>query len=395
MSRGRLAEMGESPTIARRASRPLPVGTVPFLDLGRIHAGLKDDLLDDFAQLIDAGSFINGPAVAAFEAAFAAYCGSRYAVGVASGTDALRLALLASGVRPGDEVIVPALTFVATLEAVTQAGARPVVVDVLEGDATIDPAGVEAAIGARTSAVIPVHLYGHLAGMRRLEEVTRAHSVQIVEDACQAHGAVADGVRPGELGRAAAFSFYPGKNLGAFGDAGAITTDDEGLAERVTALREHGQRAKYVHEVEGWTARLDSIQALVLLRKLPLLDAWNEERRAVAARYLEDLKGVGDLRLPDVAPGSEPVWHLFVVQTEFHEQLSRSLAARGIQTGRHYPDAVHLTPAYRWLGYSAGDFPVAERRAAECLSLPIFPGMESEEVDLVIAAVRAYFGHDG
>ena len=230
--------MKESATISAGAStRQATARAVPFLDLGRIHAGLKDDLLDDFAQLIDAGSFINGPAVAAFEAAFAAYCGSRYAVGVASGTDALRLALLASGVRPGDEVIVPALTFVATLEAVTQAGARPVVVDVLEGDATIDPAGVEATIGARTSAVIPVHLYGHLAGMRRLEEVTRAHSVQIVEDACQAHGAVADGVRPGELGRAAAFSFYPGKNLGAFGDAGAITTDDEGLAEHVTALR--------------------------------------------------------------------------------------------------------------------------------------------------------------
>jgi dTDP-3-amino-3,4,6-trideoxy-alpha-D-glucose transaminase len=387
--------MGESPTISTAVSaRPLPSRTVPFLDLGRIHAGLKDALLDDFARLIDSGSFINGPAVAEFEAAFAAYCGTRYAVAVASGTDALRLALLAGGVRPGDEVIVPALTFVATLEAVTQAGARPVVVDVLEEDATIDTAGVEAAIGERTSAVIPVHLYGSLAAMRRLDEVTRARSVQLVEDACQAHGAVADGVRPGALGRAAAFSFYPGKNLGAFGDAGAIVTDDEGLADRVAALREHGQRAKYVHEVEGWTARLDSIQALVLLRKLPLLDAWNEERRAIAARYLEELDGVGDLRLPDVATGAEPVWHLFVLQTEFHEQLSRFLADRGVQTARHYPDAVHLTPAYRWLGYSAGDFPVAERRAAESLSLPIFPGMVPEEVDLVIAAVRAYFGRD-
>jgi dTDP-4-amino-4,6-dideoxygalactose transaminase len=199
---------------------------VPFLDLGRIHAGLKDVLLDDFASLIDSGSFVNGPAVAEFEAAFASYCGSRYAVAVASGTDALRLGLLASGVRAGDEVIVPAVTFVATLEAVTQAGARPVVVDVLEDDATIDPAQVEAAIGARTSAVIPVHLYGHLANMRRLEAVARAHSVQILEDACQAHGAVGEGIRPGELARSAAYSFYPGKNLGAFGDAGAITTND-------------------------------------------------------------------------------------------------------------------------------------------------------------------------
>jgi dTDP-3-amino-3,4,6-trideoxy-alpha-D-glucose transaminase len=393
-----LVEMEESSTIPARApGRQAATKEVPFLDLGRIHAGLKDVLLDDVAALIDSGSFINGPAVAEFEAAFASYCGSRYAVAVASGTDALRLGLLASGVRAGDEVIVPALTFVATLEAVTQAGARPVVVDVLEDDATIDPAGVEAVIGARTSAVIPVHLYGRLADMRRLDEVTRAHSprIQIHEDACQAHGAVGEGIRPGELARSAAYSFYPGKNLGAFGDAGAITTNDEGLADRVTALREHGQRAKYVHEVEGWTARLDSIQALVLLRKLPLLDAWNEERRAIAARYLDELDGVGDLTLPVVAPGQEPVWHLFVVQTAYHEQLSRALAARGVQTARHYPDAVHLTPAYRWLGYSAGDFPVAERRAAESLSLPIFPGMTGEEIELVIAAVRAYFGHDG
>jgi dTDP-4-amino-4,6-dideoxygalactose transaminase len=388
--------MEKSPTIRTRASdgrsAPKPV---PFLDLGRIHVGLKDALLEDFAGLIDSGAFINGPSVAAFEAVFAAYCGSRFAVAVASGTDALRLALLAGGVQPGDEVIVPALTFVATLEAVTQAGARPIVVDVLDADATIDPAAVEAAMGVRTSAVIPVHLYGHVADMRRLDELTRARSVQIVEDACQAHGAAAGGVRVGELGRTAAFSFYPGKNLGAFGDAGAITTDDGDLADRMSALREHGQRAKYVHEVEGWTARLDSIQALVLLRKLPLLDAWNNERRAIAARYLEELSSVGDLKLPVVVAGAEPVWHLFVVQTAFHEELSRFLADRGVQTARHYPDAVHLTPAYRWLGYSAGDFPVAERRAAESLSLPIFPGMEAEEVDLVIAAVRAYFGQDG
>jgi dTDP-4-amino-4,6-dideoxygalactose transaminase len=388
--------MGEQRTIPRRvSSRQLPSRMVPFLDLGRIHAGLKDALLEDFARLIDSGRFTNGPAVAEFEAAFAAYCGSRYAVAVASGLDALRLGLLAGGVCPGDEVIVPALTFVATLEAVTQAGARPLIVDVLEDDATIDPLAVEAAIGERTSAVVPVHLYGHLADMRRLDEVTRGRGVQLVEDACQAHGAAADGVRPGERGRVAAFSFYPGKNLGAFGDGGAIVTDDEALAERVIALREHGQLAKYVHGIEGWTARLDSIQALVLLRKLPLLDTWNESRRAVAARYVEELEGVGDLKLPSTAPGAKPVWHLFVVQTESPEELSRFLADRGVQSGRHYPDAVHLTPAYRWLGYSPGDFPVAERRAAESLSLPIFPGMEPEEIDLVIAAVRAYFGHDG
>ncbi len=387
--------MGELPTIPSRVSSSRASSmTVPFLDLGRTHAGLKDALLEDFARLIDSGRFINGPAVADFEEAFAAYCGCRFAVALSSGLDALRLGLLAGGVQAGDEVIVPALTFVATLEAVTQAGARPVIVDVREDDGTIDPLAVENAIGEQTSAVIPVHIYGHLADMRRLEEVTRARSVQLVEDACQAHGASADGVRPGARGRVAAFSFYPGKNLGAFGDGGAIITDDEALAERVSALREHGQRAKYVHDVEGWTARLDSIQALVLLRKLPLLDPWNASRRAVAARYLEELEGVGDLKLPTTAPGAEPVWHLFVVQTESPDDLSRFLADRGVQSGRHYPDAVHLTPAYSWLGHAAGDFPVAERRAAECLSLPIFPGMEREEIDFVVSAVRAYFGHD-
>jgi dTDP-3-amino-3,4,6-trideoxy-alpha-D-glucose transaminase len=387
--------MAEQPTIARHSStRKAPSRTVPFLDLGRTHAGLKDALLEDFAALIDSGRFINGPAVAEFEAAFATYCGTKYAVGVASGLDALRLGLQAGGVQPGDEVIVPALTFVATLEAVTQAGARPVVVDVLEADATIDPLAVEAAIGERTSAVMPVHLYGHLADMRRLEDVTRPRSVRLVEDACQAHGATADTGRPGERGQFAAFSFYPGKNLGAFGDAGAIVTDDEALADRVASLREHGQRAKYVHEIEGWTARLDSIQALVLLRKLALLDAWNESRRAVAARYLEELEGVGDLTLPVVAPGAGPVWHLFVVQTESPENMARFLDDHGVQSGRHYPDAVHLTPAYRWLGYSAGDFPVAERRAAKSLSLPIFPAMEDEEIDIVVAAIRAYFAQD-
>jgi dTDP-4-amino-4,6-dideoxygalactose transaminase len=386
--------MGDLTIPARASSAAPPAGPVPFLDLGRIHADLKAGLLEDFAELIDSGAFINGPAVATFEAAFAEYCGRRRAVGVSSGLDALRLGLLAGGVEPDDEVIVPALTFVATLEAVTQAGARPVIVDVVDDNATIDPLAVEAAVGERTAAVIPVHLYGHLADMRRLEAVLLGRDVQLLEDACQAHGAAADGVRAGERGSAAAFSFYPGKNLGAFGDAGALVTDDDVVADRLIALREHGQQAKYVHEIEGWTARLDTIQALVLLRKLPLLDSWNESRRAVAARYLEELEGVGDLRLPSVAPGAEPVWHLFVVQTEFREGLAQYLAHRGVQTGRHYPDPVHLTPAYRWLGHAAGDFPVAERRAAESLSLPIFPGMQPEEIGRVVAAVRGYFGDD-
>jgi len=279
---------------------------VPFLDLHAIHDGLKADLLEAMSALIDAGDFTNGPAVAEFEQAFAEYCGTTLAIGLASGLDAVRLALIAAGLEAGDEVIVPANTFVATLEAVTQAGGRPVVVDMSEEDWNLDLALAEAAVTDRTRFVVPVHLYGQLADMRALEELAQRRGLQIVEDACQAHGAERDGVRAGASGRAAAFSFYPGKNLGAFGDAGALTTSDEQLAVKIRALREHGQTAKYVHDLEGYTARLDTIQAIVLLRKLAELDAWNAQRTEIASHYLRALCEVGDLELPPVAPGSEP-----------------------------------------------------------------------------------------
>jgi len=255
---------------------------VPFLDLAPSHAPLKERLLEEIGQLFDTGAFTNGPHVAAFEEAFADYCGVSECVGVASGLDALRLALLAGGLEPGDEVIVPAATFVATLEAVTQAGGVPVVVDASETDYCLDPAAAAAATGARTRVLMPVHLYGQLSDMRALQELARERDLALVEDACQAHGAERDGVRAGAGGAAAAFSFYPGKNLGAAGDAGALVTDDSGLAVVVRSLREHGQTAKYVHAREGWTARLDSIQALVLREKLRHLDEWNEQRRAIA-----------------------------------------------------------------------------------------------------------------
>jgi dTDP-4-amino-4,6-dideoxygalactose transaminase len=303
---------------------------VPFLDLGAIHAGLKDGIVRDFADLVDAGAFINGPQVAAFEEAFADYCGTQHAVGVASGLDALRLALLAAGVERGDEVIVPANTFIATVEAVAQAGATPVLVDASEDDYNIDVAAAEAAVTGRTRFVMPVHLYGQLADVHGLRALAERHDLRIVEDACQAHSATRDGVRAGGLGLAAAFSFYPGKNLGAMGDAGALSTDDAALAERVRALREHGQTRKYHHEHEGWTARLDTVQAIVLPHKLPLPDDWNEQRRAAARYYLEALEGVGDLVLPPVAAASEPVWHLFVVRTAEPVALAGFLGERGI-----------------------------------------------------------------
>jgi dTDP-4-amino-4,6-dideoxygalactose transaminase len=365
--------------------------SVPFLDLAPMHARIKEGLLRDVGELLDTGAFTNGPAVAEFERAFADYCGAGHCVGVGSGLDALRLGLLATGLEPGQEVVVPAATFVATLEAVTQAGGVPVVADVSEEDYCLDAGAASAAITARTHSLMPVHLYGQMADMRALLAVADARGVAVVEDACQAHGAERDGLRSGASGTAAAFSFYPGKNLGAAGDGGALVTSDPATAVRVRALREHGQTAKYVHAFEGWTARLDSIQALVLSRKLPLLDEWNEERRAAARFYGEALTDVGDLRLPPVAEGSDPVWHLYVVRTAAPEALATFLRERGIGTGRHYPDPVHLTEAYERLGHRPGSFPVAEALSRECLSLPMFPGITEAQLTAVADAIGAFF----
>jgi dTDP-3-amino-3,4,6-trideoxy-alpha-D-glucose transaminase len=364
---------------------------VPFLDLGVMHAPIKDELLADFGELIDANAFINGPQVRAFEEAFAGYTGASRCVGLSSGLDALRLALLAAGIERGDEVVVPADTFAATFEAVTQAGGVPLPVDATDDDYCLDPDAVRAAVTDRTRFVMPVHLYGQLSDMAALATAAEATGLTIIEDACQAHGAVRDGIRSGERARAAAFSFYPGKNLGAMGDAGALVTDDDDLADRIVALREHGQRAKYKHDFDGYTARLDTMQAIVLLRKLPFLDEWNDQRRAVAREYTERLANVGDLVLPNVPEGSEPVWHLYVVQTDAPQRLADFLAERAIGTGRHYPEPPHLSRAFAGLGYRAGQFPVSERLADRCLSLPIFPGMTSEQIDAVVEGVGAFF----
>jgi dTDP-4-amino-4,6-dideoxygalactose transaminase len=364
---------------------------VPFLDLSPSHAPLKEALLGEFGELIDGGAFTNGPAVHEFETAFAGYCGTSHCVGVGSGLDALRLALEAAGLQPGEKVIVPANTFIATFEAVSQAGGVPVPVDVSHDDYNLDPAAVEAAVDSATRFVLPVHLYGQMADMHRIHAIARRHDLLVVEDGCQAHGAVRDGLRAGSVGDAAAFSFYPGKNLGAMGDAGALTTDDETLADRVRSLREHGQRQKYHHESIGYTARLDTIQAVVLLAKLPSLDGWNDERRTIADFYNDQLTDVGDLELPPVAAGSEPVWHLYVVATAAPAELGAFLQEGGIGTGRHYPQPAHLSQAYASLGYRAGDFPVTEQLCGRLLSLPIFPGMTLEQQERVVDAVRAYF----
>jgi dTDP-4-amino-4,6-dideoxygalactose transaminase len=364
---------------------------VPFVDLAPLHEPLAQDLLTDFACLIETNAYANGPAVAEFERAFAAYVGVDHCVGVASGLDAIRLALQALDVGPADEVIVPAATFVATFAAVTQVGATPVPVDVSEADYALDPEAAAEAVTDRTRALLPVHLYGQLADLAALEPLVRRHELALLEDSAQAHGARRDGRSAGSVGHAAAFSFYPGKNLGAMGDAGAVTTHSEGLARRVRALREHGEVEKYRSAEVGWTSRLDTIQALVLLRKLAHLETWNALRRVAAGSYLARLDGIGDLRLPPVAPGSEPVWHLFVVRTADPTALAEFLRDRGIATGRHYPEPPHLSRAYAGLGHRRGAFPVAEALSRECLSLPLFPGISEEQVDAVVAAIGDYF----
>jgi dTDP-4-amino-4,6-dideoxygalactose transaminase len=366
---------------------------VPFVDLAGLHAGLREDILAALGDLIDRSEFTTGAAVRQFEEAFARSCAASECVGVSSGLDALRLLLEAAGVAPGDEVIVPAMTFIATFAAVSQVGATPVPADVSGDDYTVDPSAAEAAIGSRTRWLVPVHLYGQLADMRGIRAIADRHGLGVVEDACQAHGAARAGVVPGHGTVGAAFSFYPGKNLGAMGDAGAVVTDDAAIADRVRMLREHGQRGTYRHERIGWTARMDAFQAAVLTCKVARLAEWNAERRAVAELYAELLAGVGDLALPQVAPESEHVWHLYVVRTHDPAALADHLRACAIATGRHYPTPPHLTEACAQLGYAAGSFPVAEELARTGLSLPIFPGMAQAQVEAVAAAVEEYFRH--
>lgn len=365
--------------------------TVPFVDLSSSTEAVRSGLLADVAELLDGGAFVNGPAVEAFEREFAAACGRRFGVGTASGLDALTIGLRALGLEAGDEVVVPAMTFVATFEAVVHARGRVVVVDVGEDDAGLDPAGAAAAVGPNTRFLLPVHLYGQMADMRALGSLAAKHGLTILEDACQAHGAERDGLGAGAAGAAAAFSFYPSKNLGAMGDAGALVLDDEDAASTARAIREHGQTSAYHSARVGMTSRLDTLQALVLLRKLPLLERWNAERAQAASFYGEALQGVGDLRLPARVAGARHVWHVYQVRTRDPEALGAYLAGRGIGTKRHYPEPPHLSAAFADLGHPAGSFPVAEAIARETLSLPLFPGITEEQLAAAVNAVVDFF----
>ncbi len=364
---------------------------VPFLDLGPANGAVKSRFLTRIADTIDRGDFTNGAAVADFERDFAAYCGIEHCVGVASGLDALRLALVASELEPGAGVVVPAQTFAATFEAVIQAGGIPVVADISEVDYNLSIDQVEA-VAERATHIVPVHLFGQMADMHALTRLADHRNLRIVEDACQAHGARRDGYRPGQCSSAAAFSFYPAKNLGAFGDAGALVTADEQLASRVRALREHGEPRKYHHELVGYTARLDTIQAIALSEKLVLLDEWNAQRREAAGFYQRSLSGLDGVELPSVPQGSEPAWHLYVIRIADPTGLAAFLASRGIQTARHYPEPPHLAPAYRELGHTVGDFPVAESLAREGLSLPLYPGIGETQLEWVVQSLHDYAG---
>lgn len=360
---------------------------IPFLDLTAPYLELKQELDEAIARVVSSGWFIGGGEVDQFEVDFAQYCGATHAVGVANGLDALHLALRAMDVGPGDEVIVPSNTYIATWLAVSQCGATPVPVEPDARTYNIDPALIEAAITPRTKVILPVHLYGQPADMDPILAIARKHGLRVLEDGAQAHGARYKGQRLGGHGDAVAWSFYPGKNLGAMGDGGAVTTNDAQLADRLRVLRNYGSRVKYVNEVQGYNSRLDPLQAAILRVKLAHLDEWNARRSAIAARYQLGLADCG-LTLPHVPDWAEPAWHLYVVQYPKRDALHKALADAGVGTLIHYPIPPHSQQAYADGGWALGSLPLAERMANEVLSLPIGPHLQSDQVDTVITAAR-------
>ncbi len=372
-------------------SNPTPSPTpVPFVDLRAQYANIRAEVHQAMDRVLQRTDFILGQDVEAFEEEFAAYCGARYSIGVDSGTSALELILRAYELGPGDEIIAPANTFIATVLAISYVGATPVLVDADPHTLSMDPALVEAAITPRTKAILPVHLYGHPAEMDAIMDIAHRHGLVVIEDASQAHGARYKGQRVGSLGHAAAFSLYPAKNLGAYGDAGILVTDDPQIADTLRMLRNYGQRVKYHHDLVGYNRRLDTLHAAVLRVKLRHLDSWSEARRRHAARYSQLLADVPGVTLPGQAADVEPVFHLYVIQVEQRDELRAFLAEQGIATGIHYPAPIHLQPAYRHLGYREGDFPVTEASARRMLSLPMYPELPEEAIQRVVQAIRAF-----
>lgn len=378
-----------TPVVADTLTDTTPI---PFLDLVEPHREREEEFVAAFRRALRSAAFVGGPEVEGFEREFAAYVGTQHAIGVANGTDSLRFIFLSLGLEPGDEVITASHTFIATSEAITQAGGTPVFVDIDPVTMTLDPAAVAAAIGPRTVGIVPVHLYGQPADMDPLLALAAQHGLWVVEDAAQAHGARYRGRSAGTMGVAGSFSFYPGKNLGSVGEGGAVTTNDPRIVEGVRRLREHGQREKYVHVSEGYNGRLHAIQAAVLRIKLQDLDAATAGRQRVARWYQEALGDLADLELPQTAAWAEHVWHLYVVRTPAREALRQALTAARIGCGLHYPIPLHRQEAYASLGYAEGSLPVTERVALTLLSLPMFPTLTEAQVGRVADTVRRFFG---
>ncbi len=366
---------------------------VPFLDLKVQYRTLRTEIDEAIGQVFEQAAFSGGTFVAGFEKEFASFCGSPYAIGVGSGTEALWLALCALGVNPGDEIITVPNSFIATAEAISLCGARPVFVDVEESTYNMDPTLLESAITPRTKAVIPVHLFGQTADMDPILKIAARHGLFIIEDACQAHGAEYKGIKAGSMGEAGCFSFYPGKNLGAYGEAGMVVTKDPALAEKVRMIRDHGQSQKYHHHRIGWNARMDGIQGAVLNVKLKRLTQWNEARRRNAHRYHALLGDIPDLAIPHEAPYGRHVYHIYAIRVRNRDRLIALLAEGGIACGIHYPVPIHLQQAYGFLNLQEGSFPVAERCAKEFVSLPMFPELSDKQVEYVSQRVKQNLCH--
>ncbi|HLF20122.1 MAG TPA: DegT/DnrJ/EryC1/StrS family aminotransferase [Bacteroidota bacterium] len=361
---------------------------IAFVDLKRNYLSIRDEVEKALHDVMERTAFILGSEVRAFEEEFAAYCGAKYCIGVASGTDALKIALKAVGVMPGDEVITVANTFIATALAISESGATPVLVDCDPHYYAIDPDRIEKAITEKTKAIIPVHLYGQIAEMEKIETIAKKYGLKIIEDACQAHGTMYHGKKAGTFGDVGCFSFYPGKNLGAFGDAGAITTDNAELAEKTKLLRDYGQRIKYFHDLKGYNSRLDTVQAAVLRVKLKHLDKWNKKRKKNADLYGKYLSGIEEIKLPQEREGSTHVYHLYVIRVNGRQKIMDELKSKGISCGIHYPIPIHLQQAYADLGLHKGIFPVSEAYAEQVLSLPMFPELQEDEIDYISECFR-------
>lgn len=364
---------------------------IPFMDLEMQNKPLMLDIEKAMKEVIARSDFISGDAIQYLEEEFASYCGVKYAVGCSSGTSALHLALLGCGIQAGDEVITTPLTFIATTEAISQIGAKPVFVDIDPETYMINPSKIEAAITKKTRAIIPVHLYGQCADMDPILSIAKQFNLKVIEDAAQAHGALYNGKKAGSLSDVGCFSFYPGKNLGAFGDAGMVVTNDEKMAAYMRALGNHGRTAKYEHFIEGYNYRLDTLQAAILRIKLRELDKWNALRRQAASIYNDQLSAV-DITLPVEPKYAQHVYHLYVIRSSERDRLKTYLHEHGVSVGVHYPIPLHLQPACSYLGYSRGDFPIAEQVANEVLSLPMYPGIKEAEIEYVASILSKFCG---